>query len=78
MTAGTIAVRAELPPQASHVTDKQIREALWHYYYDIEKSVGYLINTYAPKPKAQKKVKAQEEKKKAQGGFFSPLVSMVV
>ncbi|KUJ12554.1 uncharacterized protein LY89DRAFT_623737 [Mollisia scopiformis] len=63
MRVGTIAVREELPPQASHVTDKQIREALWHYYYDIEKSVGYLVSTYAAKPKAQKKSKAQEVKK---------------
>lgn len=52
-----IAVRSELPATASHITDKQIQESLWHYYYDIEKSVGYLINTYVAKPKKEKKVK---------------------
>lgn len=57
MRVGTIAVRAELPATASHITDKQIQEALWHYYYDIEKSVGYLVNTYVAKPKKEKKVK---------------------
>lgn len=57
MRVGTIAVRAELPTTASHITDKQIQEALWHYYYDIEKSVGYLVNTYVAKPKKEKKVK---------------------
>ncbi|KAK0120257.1 Hsp70 suppressor, GTPase facilitates ribosomal subunit dissociation [Cadophora gregata] len=58
MRVGTIAVRAELPATASHITDKQIQEALWHYYYDIEKSVGYLVSTYvAKKEKKEKKVK---------------------
>ncbi|KAK6581257.1 hypothetical protein PZA11_005948 [Diplocarpon coronariae] len=57
MRVGTIAVRAELPPSATHITNKQIQEALWHYYYDIEKSVGYLVNTYVEKPKKERKVK---------------------
>lgn len=24
------------------ITEKEIREALWHYYYDVDKAVGYL------------------------------------
>ncbi|KAH9210290.1 hypothetical protein DL95DRAFT_526392 [Leptodontidium sp. 2 PMI_412] len=66
MRVGTIAVRAELPPTATHITDKQIQEALWHYYYDIEKSVGYLMNTFVTK-------KEKKEKKKVKGGLFSLL-----
>ncbi|KAL2069407.1 hypothetical protein VTL71DRAFT_14086 [Oculimacula yallundae] len=58
MRVGTIAIRAELPETAEHITDKQIHDALWHYYYDIEKSVGYLMNTYVvKKEKKEKKVK---------------------
>jgi len=63
MRVGTIAVRAELPATATHITDKQIQEALWHYYYDIEKSVGYLMSTYV--------AKKEKEKKKSKGGFIS-------
>lgn len=63
MRAGTTAVKSELPGGFSHVTDKQIYEALWFYYYDIQKSVDYLAKTYGPKIKTQKK--------KAQGRLFS-------
>src|ERR1700744_4305809 len=41
MRQGTITVRAALGA-ASSVTDSEIQEALWHYYYDIAKSVAYL------------------------------------
>lgn len=63
MRVGTIAVRAELPATATHITDKQIQEALWHYYYDIEKSVGYLMSTYV--------AKKEKQKKKSKGEFIS-------
>ena len=53
LRVGTIAVRAKLPKDSRHITDKQIQEALWHYYYDVEKSVGYLVNTYLAKPKRE-------------------------
>lgn len=70
MQIGTIAVRAALPPAASHIIDKEIQESLWHYYYDVEKSVAYLVSKYVAKPKAQKKEKTQGEKK-LQGGLIS-------
>ncbi|KAK6073911.1 elongation factor Tu GTP binding domain-containing protein [Seiridium cupressi] len=56
MEAGTAEVRSLLGPQASKVTTAQIQEALWHYYYDIDKSVGYLMNKFIepPAPKAAK------------------------
>ncbi|KAL1836617.1 hypothetical protein VTJ49DRAFT_4878 [Mycothermus thermophilus] len=57
MTQGTAAVQAALGVEASKVTVAQIEEALWHYYYDVDKSVAYLISKFvnpAPKPaKAQ-------------------------
>ncbi|KAL2264661.1 hypothetical protein VTJ83DRAFT_7171 [Remersonia thermophila] len=53
MTQGTAAVQAALGVEASKVTVAQIEEALWHYYYDVDKSVAYLISKFvnpAPKP----------------------------
>jgi elongation factor 1 alpha-like protein len=35
-------VRAGLGPTFAAVTEKDIREALWHYYYDVASSVKYL------------------------------------
>lgn len=70
MAAGTIAVRAELPSTATHITDAQIQEALWNYYYDIEKSVSYLTKKYITKPQAPKKEVVQPAKK-TEGKPFS-------
>ena len=50
-------------PDAGHITEKQIHEALWHYYYDIEKTVGYLLATYVTKPKEKEQKKAAAGKK---------------
>lgn len=44
MRIGTINVREALDPSVK-VTDAQIQEALWHYYYDVGKSVSYLKST---------------------------------
>lgn len=41
LSAGTVAVRAELG-DGFEVTDKEVQDSLWHYYYDIEKTVAYL------------------------------------
>jgi elongation factor 1 alpha-like protein len=54
-----------LPNNAGHITDKQIQDALWHYYYDVQKSVGYLVNTYVAKAKKENKRAAT----KKIGGF---------
>lgn len=62
MRLGTIDVRANLPEGTGHITEKQIHDALWHYYYDVEKTVGYLIATYVAKPKKPQK-KATSGKK---------------
>lgn len=42
MRQGTIKVREALGSEYSNVSNKQIEEALWNYYYDIGKSVSYL------------------------------------
>jgi elongation factor 1 alpha-like protein len=60
-------VRELLLQGSSHITDKQIQEALWHYYYDVDKSIAYLRREYMAKPK--------KEQKKLTGGsrlYFHP------
>jgi elongation factor 1 alpha-like protein len=56
MEAGTAEVRSMLGAGADKVTKTQIQETLWHYYYDVDKSVAYLISKFidppAPKPKS--------------------------
>lgn len=59
MTQGTIDVRATLGPASSKVTTAQIEEALWHYYYDVDKTVAYLVSKFvAPPPPSTKQQKA--------------------
>jgi elongation factor 1 alpha-like protein len=62
MANGTQEVKAALGADASKVTVQQIQDALWHYFYDVEKSVTYLKKTYiVPAPKATpKKMKARK------------------
>ncbi|KAK5987908.1 HBS1-like protein [Cladobotryum mycophilum] len=57
MDNGTAEVRKALGTEVNKVTLKQIQDALWHYYYDVDKSVTYLIKTFiapAPKPAPKK------------------------
>ena len=35
-------MRAVLGPEVS-ITDKEIEDSLWHYYYDVDKAVNYLL-----------------------------------
>ena len=44
---GTVQVRAGLGSD-SVFTDQEIQEALWHYYYDVGKSVSFLQSTLLP------------------------------
>lgn len=69
MRLGTIAVREALGSDVPGITDYNIQEALWHYYYDVEKSVNYLLQSRIPKQEVTKK-------KKAKGGsiFLHPAV----
>jgi elongation factor 1 alpha-like protein len=55
MNQGIADVQAALGVEASKVTVTQIEEALWHYYYDLDKTVAYLISKFVnPRPKATK------------------------
>ncbi|KIW14431.1 hypothetical protein PV08_07214 [Exophiala spinifera] len=47
MRLGTIKVREDLG-SAYKLSDTEIQEALWHYYYDINKCVAYLKSIGAP------------------------------
>jgi elongation factor 1 alpha-like protein len=64
MAAGTIAVREALGPDVLGVTDREIHEALWHYYYDVGHTVTYILDTRMKKAGGAKK-----EKKKKKGGL---------
>ncbi|UNI18300.1 hypothetical protein JDV02_004576 [Purpureocillium takamizusanense] len=60
MSEATAAVQKVLGDQ---VTVAQIQEALWHYYYDVDKSVAYLRRTFISPPKPAPK-KAEPAPKK--------------
>ncbi|KAH6618128.1 hypothetical protein B0J18DRAFT_436557 [Chaetomium sp. MPI-SDFR-AT-0129] len=55
MNQGTADVQAALGVEVSKVTTAQIQEALWHYYYDVDKSVAYLISKFINPPVKEKK-----------------------
>ncbi len=43
MRDGTVKVREALGPDIV-VTDKEIQDSLWHYYYDVGKTVTWLLS----------------------------------
>ncbi|KAK4191000.1 hypothetical protein QBC35DRAFT_539711, partial [Podospora australis] len=64
MNQATAEVQAALGDEVSKVSVAQIEEALWHYYYDVDKSVTYLITKFIspPAPKAPKAAKPAAQK----------------
>lgn len=67
LAEATAEVKTTLGPQADKVTTKQIEEALWYYYYDVDKSVAFLINKFIdPAPKSAKTTNGKRR-------LFSPL-----
>lgn len=71
MTAGTIDVQAALGVEVSKVTVAQIEEALWHYYFDVDKSVTYLTTKFInPQPKETKPAAKQPHGKSAISATF--------
>ena len=44
MQDGLVKARALL---GDGFTDAEIRDSLWHYYYDVEKTVNYLLSKLA-------------------------------
>ena len=78
----TPVVRAELDEAGLQVETKEIEDALWHYFWDVGKSVTYLKNAKQPKKTATKTLpvkekakskfdQAQEESAKKSGGEFA-------
>lgn len=56
LAKGAEQVRTLLGEGVEKVTTKQIHDALWYYYYDIEKTVDYLLTKFiVPQPKPQPK-----------------------
>ncbi|KAL8995476.1 MAG: hypothetical protein Q9188_006795 [Gyalolechia gomerana] len=62
---GLIEVRAVLGPTVL-VSDKDIEDSLWHYYYDVEKTVNYLLEQQAP---AQPKKYVKKAKGSLNGNY---------
>lgn len=58
----TPVVRAELDEAGVPVTTQQIEDALWHYYWDVGKSVAYLKNSRTPR-EGKKEAKKEEKPK---------------
>ncbi|KAK2594053.1 hypothetical protein QQS21_008238 [Conoideocrella luteorostrata] len=76
MEKGTEDVKISLGANAGKVTIKQIQDALWHYFYDVDKSVAYLNKTViAPPPKATPK---KTPESKLNGFSFSPKLGLFV
>lgn len=63
-TTLTPVVRAELEEGGVQVDDGEIEKALWHYYWDVGKSVAYLKNSRTPRT-AQSDPQAKKEKPKS-------------
>ncbi|TWU73093.1 Hsp70 suppressor, GTPase facilitates ribosomal subunit dissociation [Metarhizium rileyi] len=73
MEKGTADVKKALGANSNKVTVKQIQEALWHYYYDVEKSVTYLSKTFVAPPPPKPTPKKAPESKLHEFSFSSSL-----
>ncbi|KAI4911324.1 hypothetical protein J4E85_011233 [Alternaria conjuncta] len=69
MRADTIRVREALGDKSDFTSDEQIQEALWHYYYDVGKSVSYLKNKLGVGEPREEKPKQEKEKVKPVSRF---------
>ncbi|CAF9916930.1 Hsp70 suppressor, GTPase facilitates ribosomal subunit dissociation [Imshaugia aleurites] len=64
LRVGTARVRDVLGPGVS-IRDREIEDSLWHYYYDVDKTVDYLLGqrTNSQTPKKTKKQRTAAEVK---------------
>lgn len=63
LAQGTEQVRRQLGDEAGFLTDQQVQDALWYYYYDIDKSVDYLRKKFiAPPPPPPSKTETKKTK----------------
>lgn len=65
----TPVVRAELAEAGLQASDREIEDALWHYYWDVGKSVAYLKNVRTPRQNKQEGKKGEGAKGKAKSKF---------
>lgn len=65
----TPVVRAELEEAGLQASDREVQDALWHYYWDVAKSVGYLKNVKKPKQQQQQQPARKQEKEKVLSRF---------
>lgn len=61
MRVGTMRTREALGDASGFVSDAEIQSALWHYYFDVGKSVSYLKNKLGTTPKQQTPKKDKEK-----------------
>jgi elongation factor 1 alpha-like protein len=73
MRQGVADVKAALGVEASKVTTKQIEEALYYYYYDVDKTVTYLMTKFIAPPPS--KAAKPSQKAKPPGKHISCLLS---
>lgn len=59
LASGLSSVQSVLGP-TSGVTDKEIKDALWYYYFDQEKTIAYLLDQQHKKSVAKEKAEAGE------------------
>lgn len=73
MAEASAEVRKVLGKDSSKVTLRQIQDALWNYYYDVDKTVTYLNKTFIAPPPAKSAPKASVPKKTLEGmsGYIS-------
>ncbi|KAK0707503.1 P-loop containing nucleoside triphosphate hydrolase protein [Lasiosphaeris hirsuta] len=77
MAQGTAEVQTALGVEASKVTTKQIEEALWHYYYDIDKTVTYLVSKFISPPEKTPKAPKAPKATQTTNGKPRPLVGLL-
>ncbi|KAG6013138.1 hypothetical protein E4U43_007473 [Claviceps pusilla] len=78
MDKGTADVKKSLGANASKVSIQQIQEALWHYYYDVDKSVAYLRKTFIAPPPSTTAASKKVPEGKLNGFSFSPTLGLFV
>jgi len=72
MVNGLGSVRAVLGSEAGGgLSDKDIKDSLWYYYFDVEKTVEYLLDQQHKKNAAKEKA-AVQKKQKAQSKAATP------
>ncbi|SPO04977.1 related to translation elongation factor HBS1 protein [Cephalotrichum gorgonifer] len=69
-----------LGENSDKVTTKQIQDALWHYHYDVKKSIAYLDRTFInpvekPKPKPKAPAECKYRSPSSSAGYLSRIKS---